>query len=61
VQRVEVGEAQTAAFKPERELTLAVSLLVETAGYNCIAAGTHGKTKSWNRDIAAVGGRRAAN
>jgi hypothetical protein len=57
VQRVEVGEAQTAAFKSEREFTsLAVSLLVETASYNCIAAGTLGKAKSWKRDIAAVGG-----
>jgi hypothetical protein len=57
VQRVEVNEAQTASFKSEREFTsLAVSLLVETASYNCIAAGTLGKTKSWNRDTAAVGG-----
>ncbi|MDI3567110.1 DUF5677 domain-containing protein [Bradyrhizobium sp. Arg816] len=46
-----------ASFAKESQFTsLAVSLMVETASYACIAAGTLGPQASWDRSMAAVGG-----
>ena len=57
VKRVEVNPAVIAAFSRESDFTgLAVDLLVETATYCCIAAGTLGQRTSWDRDTAAVAG-----
>jgi hypothetical protein len=57
IERVEIDQAAVEAFTTESDFTsLAVALMVETASYCCIAAGTLGQTTSWNRDTAAVGG-----
>jgi Family of unknown function (DUF5677) len=57
IKRVEVDPAALASFTKEGEFTsLAVSLMVETASYCCIAAGTLGPSKAWDRNKAAVAG-----
>ncbi|MBB4257305.1 DUF5677 domain-containing protein [Bradyrhizobium sp. CIR3A] len=57
IDRVPVDMGAMASFTKESEFTsIAVSLMVETAQYSCIAAGTLGKEASWDRDLAAVGG-----
>jgi Family of unknown function (DUF5677) len=57
VERVEVDPAKIAAFKTEEDfMSLAVSLMVEVAGYSCVAASTLGASPAWDRDHAAVGG-----
>jgi hypothetical protein len=57
VKRVEIDPAAIATFSRESEFTaLAVDLMVETASYCCIAAGTLGARTSWDRDTAAVAG-----
>lgn len=57
IKRVEVDSTALASFSNEVEfMTLAVSLMVETASYCCVAAGTLGPTTAWDRDRAAVAG-----
>ncbi|MET4601085.1 hypothetical protein ABIB90_000536 [Bradyrhizobium sp. JR4.1] len=57
IDRVSVDADVMASFTTESEFTsVAVSLMVETAGYSCIAAGTLGEKTYWDRDLAAVGG-----
>jgi hypothetical protein len=57
IDRVEIDQATIASFTTEGDFTsLAVSLMVETASYCCIAVGTLGQTKIWDRDKAAVAG-----
>lgn len=57
IERVEVRQEALTSFKTESEFTsLAVSLMVETASYCCVAAGTLGADPTWDRDKAAVGG-----
>jgi hypothetical protein len=57
IERIDVDQDTIAQFKIESDFTaLAVSLMVETASYCCIAAGTLGQTPTWDRDRAAVAG-----
>jgi hypothetical protein len=57
IDRVKIDQATIASFTTEGDFTsLAVSLMVETASYCCIAAGALGQTEAWDRDKAAVAG-----
>jgi hypothetical protein len=57
IDRVAVDPTVVASFTTESDFTsLAVSLMVETAGYCCVAAGTLGQSRTWDRDRAAIGG-----
>ncbi|PDT64753.1 hypothetical protein CO683_36450 [Bradyrhizobium ottawaense] len=57
IERIEVDLDRIAQFNTESDFTgLAVSLMVETASYCCIAAGTLGRTQAWGREMAAVAG-----
>jgi hypothetical protein len=54
---VNIDLATIGAFTSESDFTaLAVSLMVETASYCCVAAGTLGPQATWDRDTAAVAG-----
>jgi hypothetical protein len=57
IERTDVIADQMAAFTSESEFTgVSVSLMVETASYCCLAAGTMGDRETWDRDTAAVAG-----
>jgi hypothetical protein len=56
IDRVAVDPTIVASFATESDFTsLAVSLMVETASYCCVAAATLGQSQTWDRDRAAVG------
>ena len=50
------GEVLAACATEEDFIGIAVSLLVETGSYCCVAASTLGSAPSWSRDNAAIGG-----
>lgn len=57
IERVEVHSEEMSKFKNEDDFTgLAVSLLVETGSYVCVAASTMGTEPVWDRDRAAICG-----
>ncbi len=57
IEIVPVDPEHVRKFTGEDEfMELSVRLLVETASYVCVAACTLGKSSSWDRDHAAVGG-----
>jgi hypothetical protein len=57
VERVELDKVKLSSATTETEFTAAaVSLMVETASYSCLAAGALGPKSTWDRDNAAIGG-----
>ena len=57
IERVVVRSDEMANFKREDDFTgLAVSLMIETASYVCVAANTMGTSPVWDRNQAAIGG-----
>jgi hypothetical protein len=57
IKRTQVDEEEVARFTSEDEfIGLSVSLLVEAGSFACLAAGTIGHARAWDRDRAVVGG-----
>jgi hypothetical protein len=57
IERVAVDEIALASFTREDDFTgLAVSLMVETSSWACVAACTMGTNPTWDRDHAAICG-----
>jgi hypothetical protein len=57
IERVEVDFGGIVKFNKEDDFTkLAISLMVETASYVCVAACTMGTKSVWDRDRAAICG-----
>lgn len=57
IEPVAIDSDELAQFRTEDEYTsVAVALMIETASYCCLAAGTLGPSKVWDRNTAAVAG-----